>query len=510
MSEKKKPVLKKQARPVNKTNVKAASKATSKKKKMPIWAKVFLIVTMSLAIVVLALFISYKLILSHYYNKLQIVDADHPDITLAADATLESEEGDYDPSQSDSPSEEVAAIEDQLAKVMREYEEKMRASSGDKNNTTTTYEDTDPELWTEEDPETDPIPPESDKDGTIVVAVNPGNNTQQGGSAQPANPGNNTPQANPGSSGSGSGSSSGSSSGSGSGSSSGKKVAGSSGIYNSGRQEAANVGLANGGAGDGELPQVGADPNVLNILLIGIDSRQDTNAGRSDTMIIMSINRNTKQIILTSLMRDCYVAIPGRGNNRLNAAHAYGGANLLMQTIEANFGIHIDYFARVNFFSFMDIIDAIGGIDINLTDAELPHVNSASTAQNRIETAGMNHLTGPQALAYARIRYVGSDYARTQRQRTVLQTVANKLRGMGLGELNSFLNVALPKIATNMPQSVLDDLVWSITSILKYNIAEFRVPSDGTGKSVRINGKSVLSVDIAQNRILLNQIIYGR
>lgn len=496
MSEKKKPALKKQPNPVHRE----VNKATSKKKKMPKWAKVILIVMMSVAILALALFIGYKLIFNHYYNKLQIVDADHPDITLAANATLESEEGDYDPSQSDSPSEEVAAIEDQLAQAMREYEEKMRASAGDKNNNSTTYEETDTEFWTEVDPETDPVLQETNEGGGVVVAVNPGNNTQQGGSAQPANPGNTTPQANPGSSGSGSDS----------GSSSGKKVAGSTGIYNSGRQEAANVGLANGGAGDGELPQVGADPNVLNILLIGIDTRQDTNAGRSDTMIIMSINRNTKQIILTSLMRDCYVAIPGRGNNRLNAAHAYGGANLLMQTIEVNFGIHIDYFARVNFFSFMDIIDAVGGIDINLTDAELPHVNSASTAQNKIQSAGVNHLNGPQALAYARIRYVGSDYARTQRQRTVLQTVASKLRGMGLGELNSFLNVALPKIATNMPQGVLNDLVWSITSILKYNITEFRVPADGTGKSVRISGKSVLSVDIVQNRILLNQIIYGR
>ncbi len=507
MTEKKRPAK----RVISSSMKKAAPKAeTPKKKRMPKWAKVLLIVFMSLAILSLCLFIAYKLIFSHYYNKLQIVDADHPDITMAVNETLEPESGDDDPDQTDSPSEEVAAVEDELARVMREYEEKMRASAGDKNNSAYTEPDTEPDTDIIEDPTEGNIddPQNPEISDTSAALQNPGGSgqtpaqtgTPKQGQTQPQQ-GNTTQQGNPsqGSSGSSSGSSS-----------SGKKVAGSTGLYTTGRKEAGNIGLANGGAGDGVLPQVGADPNVLNILLIGIDARSDTNAGRSDTMIIMSINRNTKQIILTSLMRDCYVAIPGRANNRLNAAHAYGGANLLMQTIEANFGIHIDYFARVNFFSFMDIVDAVGGIDINLTEAELPHVNSASTAQNKITSAGVNHLNGPQALAYARIRYVGSDYARTQRQRTVLQTVAGKMRQMGLGELNSFLNVALPKIATNMPQGVLNDIVWSLPSILKYNITEFRVPWDGTGKSVRINGKSVLSVDITANRNLLNQIIYGR
>ncbi|MBO7515813.1 MAG: LCP family protein [Lachnospiraceae bacterium] len=491
MSEQKTPV---RMKPKKRPDIKMSTKQKSSKKRMPKWAKILMIVFMSLGILVLGLFIAYNLIFSHYYNKMLIVDADHPDITMAVNETLEPEPGDNDPSQSDSPSEEVAAIEDELARVMREYEQKMKESAGDTYYTVAP--NTDPLIEDLTDPEDgpeiiEPINIEVPSDNGAKPASNP-KTPNPGTPNQPADP---AVTPNPGSS---------------SGSNPGVKVAGSTGIYNTGRKAADNVGLQNGGAGDGELPQVGADPNVLNILLIGIDSRSDSNAGRSDTMIIMSINRNTKQIILTSLMRDCYVAIPGRGNNRLNAAHAYGGANLLMQTIEVNFGIHIDYFARVNFFSFMDIVDAVGGIDINLTAAELPHVNSASTAQNKIQNAGMNHLNGPQALAYARIRYVGSDYARTQRQRTVLQTVAGKLRGMGLGELNSFLNVALPKIATNIPQGVLNDLVWSMPSTLKYNISEFRVPWDGTGSSVRINGKSVLAVDITANRNLLNQIIYGR
>ena len=150
MSEQLRPVRKK---PKKRPDIKTAS-AKASKKRMPKWAKILLIVVMSMAILVVGLFIAYKIILSHYYNKMQIVDADHPDITMAANETLEPEVGDNDPSQSDSPSEEVAAIEDELARVMREYEEKMKASAGD------SYYTMDPgtDPWIEDftNPEDDP------------------------------------------------------------------------------------------------------------------------------------------------------------------------------------------------------------------------------------------------------------------------------------------------------------------------------------------------------------------
>lgn len=270
------------------------------------------------------------------------------------------------------------------------------------------------------------------------------------------------------------------------------------------------------------LPAVQTDENVKNILLIGIDARGDSNAGRSDTMIILSINDKTKTITMTSLMRDCYVAIPGRGNNRLNAAHAYGGANLLMQTIELNFGIHIDGFARVNFVSFPQIIDNIGGVTVGVEANEIQYINSYLREINRIfgldpndskypeGQVGAQLLNGRQALAYSRIRYVGSDYARTQRQREVLNAVATKLRGMGIFEIDSFLNNTLPLISTNLDRGYVNSLITSAPSLLKYTINEARVPADGMGTGVRIDGKSVISVDLVATRNYLNAVIYGR
>ena len=270
------------------------------------------------------------------------------------------------------------------------------------------------------------------------------------------------------------------------------------------------------------LPAVQTSDDVKNILLIGIDARGDSNAGRSDTMIILSINDKAKTITMTSLLRDCYVAIPGRGNNRLNAAHAYGGAALLMQTIELNFGIHIDGFARVNFVSFPQIIDNIGGVTVGIEENEIQYINRYLKEINRIfgvdpndshypeGQVGAQLLNGRQALAYSRIRYVGSDYARTQRQREVLNAVASKLRGMGVFEIDSFLNNTLPLISTNLDRGYVNSLITSAPSLLKYTIKEARIPADGMGTGVRIDGKSVISVDLVAARNYLNSVIYGR
>ena len=270
------------------------------------------------------------------------------------------------------------------------------------------------------------------------------------------------------------------------------------------------------------LPAVQTSDDVKNILLIGIDARGDSNAGRSDTMIILSINDKAKTITMTSLLRDCYVAIPGRGNNRLNAAHAYGGAALLMQTIELNFGIHIDGFARVNFVSFPQIIDNIGGVTVGIEENEIQYINRYLKEINRIfgvdpndshypeGQVGAQLLNGRQALAYSRIRYVGSDYARTQRQREVLNAVASKLRGMGVVEIDSFLNNTLPLISTNLDRGYVNSLITSAPSLLKYTIKEARIPADGMGTGVRIDGKSVISVDLVAARNYLNSVIYGR
>ncbi|MBQ2692959.1 MAG: LCP family protein, partial [Clostridia bacterium] len=119
--------------------------------------------------------------------------------------------------------------------------------------------------------------------------------------------------------------------------------------------------------------------DVFTILLIGVDSRQDTYTGRSDTQMMISINQKKKKLVIASLLRDSYVSIPGHGNNRINAAYAFGGTNLLTQTIKNNFGIPVDRVAVVNFRAVADFVDAVGGVDIDVSEEEIKHINSGAS-----------------------------------------------------------------------------------------------------------------------------------
>ncbi|MCR5742944.1 MAG: LCP family protein [Lachnospiraceae bacterium] len=229
--------------------------------------------------------------------------------------------------------------------------------------------------------------------------------------------------------------------------------------------------------------------DVYNILLIGVDVRAGSNwNGNSDSMILLSINRAKGIIYMTSFMRDTYVAIPGVGSYKLNRAHAVGGGPLLCQTVEQNFRIKVDAYARVNFYNMIDIIDAIGGVDLTISADEARVANNyineicngvGLTPSDYYVSEGSQHMNGVQAVAYCRIRYVGSDYARTQRQRTVLTLMFQKLMTMDLGQINNFLNTALPLVTHNIPSDVLTSLVLNVPTYLTYGIEQMRVPFDG-------------------------------
>lgn len=260
--------------------------------------------------------------------------------------------------------------------------------------------------------------------------------------------------------------------------------------------------------------------NVFNILLIGSDGRQKGGSGRSDTNILVSVNSSTKEITMTSLMRDSYVAIPGHGNNRINAAYAYGGAKLLLKTIETNFGVQAEKFAAVDFYAFIDIIDVIGGVDIEISDAEAEMMNQYIWEVNRLEErseeldqldgGGTLHLNGTQALAYVRLRKVGNaDFERTQRQRTVLTKIFEKVKKMNLLELNELLRTLLPEIKTNMSEKEILNFLMKAPEYLRYDLKTLRIPADGTYESLRIRGMAVLEVDLDKNREILAQEIYG-
>ena len=274
-----------------------------------------------------------------------------------------------------------------------------------------------------------------------------------------------------------------------------------------------------------EIESVASSPmkeeGVTNILLIGNDSRENGEDGRSDAMILLSISNRTKKIYMTSLLRDMYVEIPGYKDNRLNAAYSYGGAELLMETIEQNFDIHISRYVLVNFEAFANLVDAVGGVDLELTGKEVEYVNGYLVEYNillgRPEgtdyfddlSGGMVHLNGPQALAYCRNRYIGTEFGRTERQRKVLTEVIHKLPKGVLTNPKGLIDGLMPNLTTNLTQTECYRLSLMAPKILTYDIIQNSIPIEGTYKDATHRKMSVLEVDFEANKKFLQENLYG-
>ncbi len=239
--------------------------------------------------------------------------------------------------------------------------------------------------------------------------------------------------------------------------------------------------------GDITLPN---DENVYNLLLIGVDRRDKTWYGNSDSMILMSINKDTKKVHMTSFMRDLYANIPGVGVKKLNAACAYGGGPLVVKTIQDNYKIPIDNYASVDFDAMIDIVDLVGGVEIDISSEEMRVANGyinemcglagVDASSHQLTQSGPQLMDGYQAVAYARIRYVGNaDYQRTERQREVLEKIMKKCSGLGVTELNDIANAVLPEVTHNIDQSTLLSLIGQLPTILSYEVVQSRVPYDG-------------------------------
>jgi LCP family protein required for cell wall assembly len=262
------------------------------------------------------------------------------------------------------------------------------------------------------------------------------------------------------------------------------------------------------------------DKDVYNILFIGSDTRTAGGSGRSDSMILVSINKKTSKIIATSLLRDIYLQIPGVSEgNRLNAAYAYGGASLLLNTVQQNFKIKVDKYVAVDFFSFMNIIDKVGGVTINISDAEVKVANNYVSEINHLKglpqddgkftSSGKQVMTGKQALGFARIRYVGNgDFGRTDRQRLVMDQVFSKIKTQNMVQLNDLLNTLLPEVTTNLNQGELFSLVLSMPSYSKYSIDSWHVPVDGAFSYLSIRKMSVLGIDFQKTIVEMKKRIY--
>ena len=252
------------------------------------------------------------------------------------------------------------------------------------------------------------------------------------------------------------------------------------------------------------------DSKVTNILLIGSDSRTSSMRGRSDSIIILSINRNTNKINMVSVLRDTYVEIPGYQNNKINAAYAYGGTKLLDKTIEKNLGVHIDYNVCINFDGFIKAFTKIGNIDISLNKDEVNYLNNTVSYGKWKLKVGVNSLTPEQTLAYARARHVGnSDWGRTERQRKVLSKAFDKCRSQGLSSMLSMVDSVAPYVSTDMSKSVMVSLIKEVVNGGMTISNTKSVPTSGMFQSKNIRGMSALVPDLAKVSKAVHQALYG-
>lgn len=249
------------------------------------------------------------------------------------------------------------------------------------------------------------------------------------------------------------------------------------------------------------------DKNVVNILFIGVDRRAEDISSRSDSMILFSIDKNNKKIKLTSFMRDTWVDIPDHGYAKLNASCTYGGAQLVMDTIEYNFNIHIDSYLLVDFDTFVSIVNKLGGVSVEISEPEAEYMRDKVHLD--INSGSSVHLNGKEALWYCRIRYLDSDFMRTFRQRKVVSSIIKEAKDTNIIDLLNLVKAILPGIETDLDAFDLSKLsVGAALKFIRYDIEQARVPADNTWENATKDGQSVLLADIGRNQKMLKEFLY--
>lgn len=287
-------------------------------------------------------------------------------------------------------------------------------------------------------------------------------------------------------------------------------------ILNEGVLEQGYIGEVETELEDVELPEATKEmtKDTYNLLLIGVDTGKDDSwQGNSDSMILVTVNHAAEQIFLTSFMRDLYAEIPGIGVRKLNAAHANGGGPLLVETLEVNYGVKVDNYARVDLKSMAKVINALGGLDLELTEEEAKYINEKLYKQPEgdgdkfLKGSGMMHLNGKQAVWFARIRKIGnSDYERTSRQRRVLTEMFSKFKELSFSEMNKVVNEVLPLITHNISQVTMLSLLPRVPDMLSYELVSQRIPYDDLYHS----SDELLVPEMAETVERLQETIYAK
>lgn len=272
-------------------------------------------------------------------------------------------------------------------------------------------------------------------------------------------------------------------------------------------------GPASSGTKSGILGGLYHDDAINNILLLGVDDYQANDPGRSDTMLLVSVDTRHKKLKLTSFMRDMYVAIPGHSSNKLNTAYHFAGggpagAQQTGLTIEANFGIDIDRFVIVSNSAFDQIVDRLGGVTMTITSGEAQLINQYSGDPRWNLKAGTFNLSGKQAHYYSRIRAIGDDFERTERQRKVFSSLVGKFKTQNIGTIYSVLSDTLSLVTTNMTKNEVLGMAANSLTYLNYPISQNRIPADREYYSDDLAVGNVLVPDMPASRKRVTDFIY--
>lgn len=247
---------------------------------------------------------------------------------------------------------------------------------------------------------------------------------------------------------------------------------------------------------------VDSGENIIHVLLVGQDTYSKTSRSRTDSMILCTFNRETKTLTMTSFMRDLYVTIPGYYNHRMNTAYVLGGFETLYDTLEYNFGVVVEHGVAVNFASFTEVVDAVGGVEVELSAAEARHLNGLNPEWSFVP--GVNYMNGDQALQFSRIRKIDSDFNRTGRQRAVMMALFEKAKTLSVIQLMELTDVLFPMVVTDMSNADIINLAMELAPMLKdISVVTQRIPADGAYQSVMIDGMAVLLPNLEANRQIL-------